>query len=1140
MESVGHNADSPLESNRSVAAIVVITEPSPELQSTLRALRRQDTPVTMLVVDDASLHDPTELIAEASPDAFVSRLEQPSGWAAAANAGAALVQGAHWLLITHDDVAPAPDAVREMVDVAIAHDADLVVPKLVVWTDHDRLLSVGYSSDRSANALARVDVNELDQGQHDFVRSVQAVDGACILVKASVFHAVGGFAASMTAPASPSRRARSFGPSRSPLDRATRLVGRRGSVEEQNVKRAGLLTGPALGEDVDLCWRILRAGGRAFVAPSARVAHAQRRHRGTEAIDAADGDARTVTDPASEALRLLASRRNRVVTVLSTLRGFTLLRAISALIVQRITLSRSSLPLPAVRRLLSPTGFGAIRKQRQAVASVTDMAKAEPSRLESQLVTGDITIRKLLGREVAKDSAQALSIAGDAVSVGWRRGPIRLVSGLFVLAMMALALGSRSLLGGVPWRGQFAPIPGVRWLLRTYGNDGQVPYPSVPDGRGVPGLLVATIARLVGFGQSGLVGFMSTTWLIPLGIIGAARLGSAMARAGANKGAPDHATGVLSASLAAALYGATPVAVAGIRSGSWEALLLYGALPWILFAVLFHGGELHQEVDTRNRRLLLTSGIRVGLPLAITAALTPVAIPVVIAAVFLLWFGAVVAGGASQSTSDEGSGSGRSSKSGSVVVTLSALVVCAALFAGWLSRLVVTPILLRGRGATGEPTSIVDVLRLAARPHQDGDFGVGGWLTLGIPLAALITMLLVNELRLKWALRWWMVAVGFGSAMWLAERGPLIGLFPSHEVLAVPLALSMVLVVTIGISAVTQDIRRAQFGWRQTATLTAIAAVIVAVLPIAWSARSGTWGATRGTARTEAEWIADSATELDSFETLWIGSNDTVDGQSYPVVQGSQRTPLGEQARWNLTGVNPPYATALWGSPARGSDNNIGNILEQAGSGSTFRVGSLLPNVRYIVIAPPAVDSPQLTRLTTGLNQQLDLQETDRRGSVAILENTAYAPNRTTAVSKAGPAWVALRWLQLLLWSGATVAFLADWSARRRRLDQLAAEFDDLADETDHDFTHAWDASLTVEGAFRPDDDVYADVFDDTHSAKAHATKSHSDTSYAGTQSSEAPGQLEPESLADQLWVEWSQRHGRDQTITSAKPKKSP
>ncbi len=1145
MDSVGPNADptrkvldgtpqpidQPLDPARSVAAIVVVTEPSVELASTLRALSRQDVPITILVVDDASHANPAEIVASIVPDAFVSRLDRSVGWAGAANAGAALVQGATCLLITHDDVAPAPDAVREMVDVAIEYDADLVTPKLVLWSDHERLISVGYSADRSATPVTRVDSNELDQGQHDFVRSIQAADGACLLIRATAFRSIGGFTEFMTAPAT-----------------AARIGGRKRSADDQQAKRAGLLSGPGIGEDVDLCWRLLRSGGRAFSAPSARVAHAQRRHRSSEVAEP-ELDVRSAADSASDALRVLVTRRNQVATVWATLRGFAFFRALSALIVQRATLTRSPLPLPAVRRLLAPTGLRGLMSYRRKVGNLATLPHAEPTRLESQLVTGEVTVRKLLGREVAKDSAQALSIAGDAVSVGWRRGPIRLISGLFLLTVVSLFIGSRSIFGGVPHSGQFAPIPGVRSLLRTYGNDVVPTFPTVPTGRGVPGLLIAAAMRIIGFGHEGLVGFLTTTVLIPLGIIGAARLGSAMARAGADQGPRDHATGVLSASLAAALYGATPAGIAAIRTGSWEALLLYGALPWILFAVLFHGGELQQNLPSAlivepRKTWLLSSAVRVGLPLAVVASLAPVILPVVVGSVLLLWVGRLIAGRSVSVANAEGA-----STNNSLIVMVSALIVSVVLFAGWLTQLVATPELLRGRGATADPTNVLDILRLAAAPHADGPVGVGGWLTLGIPLAAVITMLLVNELRLRWALRWWMVAIGFASAMWAAERGPLVGLLPSHEVMAVPLSLAMVLVVTIGISAVTQDIRRAQFGWRQTATLTAIAAVLVSVIPLVWSARSGSWGAKPGIARSEAAWIGDSSSDADRFTTLWVGTNESVDGQSFPVGSQDGQMFLGRQARWSVTGVHPATVGSLWGAGPDGEQGQYaeyGNILEQAASGSTFRVGSMLTKVRYIVIVPDADNSPQLRRLANGLNQQLDLRETERRGSVAILENTAYSPQAILKLDKARQPWLVFRWLQLLVWSGATVVFLADWSTRRRHLDQLAAEFDDLVEKNSDDSSDAWDSSLTVEGAFRSDDDLYAEVFDDTNKAnftQPHLTKGRAESSVSVPDADHEFVATQPESLADQLWLEWSQRHGRDQpkavdTSAPAAPKR--
>ena len=78
---------------------------------------------------------------------FPARREN-RGFSAAANEALVAVEGASHLLLCHDDVAPAPDAVRRMVEEAYRSNAGIVGPKLVEWDAPDRLLQVGLGVDR--------------------------------------------------------------------------------------------------------------------------------------------------------------------------------------------------------------------------------------------------------------------------------------------------------------------------------------------------------------------------------------------------------------------------------------------------------------------------------------------------------------------------------------------------------------------------------------------------------------------------------------------------------------------------------------------------------------------------------------------------------------------------------------------------------------------------------------------------------------------------------------------------------------------------------------------------------------------------------------------------------------------------------
>ncbi len=214
--------------------MVVAHEPGEWFSETLRSLRDQDyAALSVTVVDvlgdqagveDAAMLSVAERVAGILPDATVMTVAGNPGFAPAANAAARMVIGgaqatdgftavepsdsveppapthkglgadvATFLLICHDDVAPAPDAVTRLVDEAVRRDAAVVGPKLVDWDDAGLLQAVGLSADRLGVAVPLVPAGEYDQGQHDAVTEVLAVPSACMLVRSETFERLGGF-----------------------------------------------------------------------------------------------------------------------------------------------------------------------------------------------------------------------------------------------------------------------------------------------------------------------------------------------------------------------------------------------------------------------------------------------------------------------------------------------------------------------------------------------------------------------------------------------------------------------------------------------------------------------------------------------------------------------------------------------------------------------------------------------------------------------------------------------------------------------------------------------------------------------------------------------------------------------------------
>src|SRR5690606_25474307 len=114
-----------------------------------------------------------------------------------------------------------------LVEEAYRSNAGIVGPKLVDWHDPRTLLQVGEGADQAGYPVPLVERGELDQQQHDAVRDVFTVPGACTLVRADLYSSIGGF--------------------------------------DEGIDYHA--------DDLSLCWRAHVAGARIVVAPDARVRH---------------------------------------------------------------------------------------------------------------------------------------------------------------------------------------------------------------------------------------------------------------------------------------------------------------------------------------------------------------------------------------------------------------------------------------------------------------------------------------------------------------------------------------------------------------------------------------------------------------------------------------------------------------------------------------------------------------------------------------------------------------------------------------------------------------------------------------------------------------------------------------------------
>nr|WSZ96324.1 glycosyltransferase [Streptomyces sp. NBC_00857] len=311
-----------------VTAVLVSHDGARWLPDALAGLLGQERPVqNVMAADTGSADESARLLTEALGDEHVLHLARRSGFGTAVDeaVGTAGVltpddlpylkrpsgwdpvtrtwrdetydmpelphgEPVQWLWLLHDDCAPAPDALAELLRVADSDEyAAIVGPKLRGWYDRKQLLEVGVSIANSGRRWTGLDRREQDQGQHDQVRTVLSVSTAGMLIRRDVWEKLGGF------------------------DR--RL--------------------PLMRDDVDLCWRAHAAGHRVLVAPDAVLRHAEAAARERRTVDCAG---RSVVNPhrvdkAGAVYTMLVNARAAVLPyVLLRLVVGTLLRTLAYLV----------------------------------------------------------------------------------------------------------------------------------------------------------------------------------------------------------------------------------------------------------------------------------------------------------------------------------------------------------------------------------------------------------------------------------------------------------------------------------------------------------------------------------------------------------------------------------------------------------------------------------------------------------------------------------------------------------------------------------------------------------------------------------------------------------------------------------------
>jgi GT2 family glycosyltransferase len=455
-----------------VVAVMVTRADGPWFEESLAALGTQDYPaLSVLVLDNGSAADPTDRIAAALPGAYIRHCGEGASFAAAANDVLASVEGAVFLLFCHDDVALDPDAVRLMVEEAYRSNAGIVGPKVVDRDQPDVLLEVGMAVDHYGVPFSGLEPGEVDQEQHDGVRDVFFVSHAAMLVRADLFHELGGF---------------------------------------------DTLTDPG-ADDIDLCWRARLAGARVIVAPAARAregtsldAERAARHQPPEELR---GEVRSRVRVLWKSYSALA-----LLWVLPVAFMLDMLEAIGLLVTGRLARSRA-----VVAGWFS--AFAHPGDLRRARAGAQRLRRVDDGDVRDLMIRGSARLRRFMVERVHAGERFAAVSSRTRVHVEDARGRVRRAPAVIATVLAVIVLfGVRGLLTGhVTEVGWFRSWPGVGNAWSTFSGSWRTTLMGAPR----PASPVFALMSVLSAGlldHPGLAQSLVVAGALPLGTFGAYRL----------------------------------------------------------------------------------------------------------------------------------------------------------------------------------------------------------------------------------------------------------------------------------------------------------------------------------------------------------------------------------------------------------------------------------------------------------------------------------------------------------------------------------------------------------------------------------------------------------------------------------------
>lgn len=794
-------------------------------------------PDRVVAVDTGSKDASADLLRERFGEASVQAAPRQTPFGdAVAKALAALpsLSDQDWIWLLHDDSAPSPDALELLLTAAAEYPSvDILGPKLREWPSLRRLLEVGVTISGTGRRETGLERGEYDQGQHDQIRDVLAVNTAGMLVRREVLEKLG-------------------------FDKHL----------------------PMFGNDVDLGWRAARSGHRTLVVPDAVVFHVEAAHRGVRRTELTgkhfhrrEREAALYTLLVScrplalpfQAVRLLLGSMIRAL-------GFLLVRAPGEAADEMAAVARvytrpvrilggrrrrkraATVSHRDMRHLLAPPwlpyrhGLDFVTDVAMAVASqATDYSAARRARVEAA-ETGPVP-------EEAQNLPEDTGLLARTLT-----NP---VAGVFAL-LVALAVWAAAGLvgGGMLSGGALLPAPrgALDWWQTYLASHHDLGIGS--DAPAAPYLLPLAVVGTLLVGKAWLVVDLIFLLAVPIAAFGGYRF-----------------LRLLTRSRAAALwggvaYGLLPVLTGAVQEGRLGTVAASLVLPWLAHAAMFLAPS--HSADRRWR-----AAWRTALLLAVTAAFAPLALVLAI-----VLTGALLLVGRVE---DRAQGSDRSTWAPLVTAVGAALVLLLPwTLATWGQQGWSSWVLEAGLPSPAPADGLGWRDVVFGRP---GNEGAPWWLGIGVVLAAVAALARADARRQ--VLRPWLVIVagllltavlagldveivtsGLEQPVWLG--------FPLLVVQAA--AITAAAVAATGIRALLSG---AAFGWRQPlGAAVVLVALLAPVAGLGWWAVSGSGDPLdRGSASAVPTYITDAAT-ADPLDGVLVVEGDAESGLDYLLLRG--------------------------------------------------------------------------------------------------------------------------------------------------------------------------------------------------------------------------------------------------------------